>query len=85
MGFGPEIGADSKKQGLNMGEELRRFLDNLQDFVFVMNLNGQILHVNQVVIDVLGYSYEEIIKLEVSALHPLELGDAMQNYAGDKR
>lgn len=75
MRSGPEIGADSKKQGLNMGEELRRFLDNLQDFVFVMNLNGQILHVNQVVIDVLGYSYEEIIELEVSALHPLELGE----------
>jgi PAS domain S-box-containing protein len=50
----------------------RLLFENSNDGIFVHDLTGQILNVNQTVCDCLGYSYAELLTKNVLDLHPEE-------------
>ncbi|MFN8596342.1 MAG: PAS domain S-box protein [Anaerolineae bacterium] len=52
--------------------ELQALFDSLQDFLFVLDEHGHIMRVNQVVLDRLGYSTEELLGQPVLIVHPPE-------------
>ena len=61
----------------NIEEELKQtrinfetFFNTIDDFLFVLDKNGNIIHTNSTVIDRLGYSYEEILGMSVLQIHP---------------
>jgi len=51
----------------------RTFFNTLDYFIFVIDLHGEIIHVNQTVINRLGYTENELIGMNVLQLHPPEL------------
>lgn len=51
-------------------ENLRIIFNSINDYLFVLEFNGQILNVNKAVLDRLGYSLNEIEKMNVVDLHP---------------
>jgi PAS domain S-box-containing protein len=52
--------------------ELKSLFDSLQDFVFVLDEQGNILQVNQLVLNRLGYGRQELIGRNVVEIHPRE-------------
>jgi diguanylate cyclase (GGDEF)-like protein/PAS domain S-box-containing protein len=48
------------------------FFDTLDDFLFILNQDGQILHCNPLVARRLGYSAEELTRMNLVDLHPPE-------------
>ncbi len=48
------------------------FFDTLDDFIFILSREGQILHYNPLVARRLGYSAEELSRMNVIDLHPPE-------------
>ena len=44
----------------------------LEDFIFVIDLNGNILHFNNIVLKGLGYNEDDLKKLNISDLHQIE-------------
>ena len=48
------------------------FFNSIDDFLFVLDEQGNIIHVNNTVIDRLGYSLKELIGKPVLMIHPLE-------------
>ncbi|WP_129674391.1 response regulator [Candidatus Chloroploca sp. Khr17] len=54
----------------NNEQEWLSLFDALQDFLFVLDYSGTILHVNQVVLQSLGYSIDEIVDQPVWMVHP---------------
>ena len=55
---------------LESQRNLQTLFDNLDDFLFILDNAGNILQVNPVVPNRLGYPLEELIGLDVLALHP---------------
>lgn len=53
-------------------ENYRNLLNHIDDFLIVLNAQGQILQVNDVVIKELGYATEELLEKHVSVIHPRE-------------
>jgi PAS domain S-box-containing protein len=49
---------------------LQRLFDSLQDFLFVIAPNGQLLHANQQAMKRLGYSMEQLRGMQFLELHP---------------
>ena len=49
---------------------LETLFNSLYDFIFVLDLEGRILKVNQAVIDRIGYSEQKIQKMHVIEIHP---------------
>jgi PAS domain S-box-containing protein len=47
-------------------------INSLYDFVFVLDMKGQILRVNESAVDRLGYTHEELLKRNFFDLHPQE-------------
>lgn len=68
---GPSIGRIREQvdvqKNLNNFQEL---FDNLEDYLFVLDMNGCILHTNSFLCKRLGYSHEELLGLNVLNLHP---------------
>jgi PAS domain S-box-containing protein len=52
--------------------QLKSMFDSIQDFVFVLDGQGNILQVNPKVLKILGYSSEELIGKSVLQLHPVD-------------
>ncbi len=52
--------------------ELQSMFDSLQDYVFVLDGDDNIIQVNQAMLDSLGYSIEELIGTSILKLHPVE-------------
>lgn len=52
--------------------DMQAFFDSIQDFIFVLNAEGQILHTNKVVSARLGYTSEELLDMNVLEVHPPE-------------
>jgi len=52
--------------------ELQSMFDSLQDYVFVLDQGGDIIEVNQKVLDGLGYSKRELVGANVLVVHPPE-------------
>lgn len=48
------------------------FFNQIDDFLFVLDMQGNILHVNQTVTDRLGYSQEELQGQSILMVHPAE-------------
>ena len=53
-------------------DQLQSMFDSLQDYVFVLDQQGSILQVNQMVLSGLGYSRNELIGADVLMVHPPE-------------
>lgn len=53
-------------------EDFRTFFNSIDEYLFVLNQEGCILHVNDTVMAKLGYSREELIGKSVLCLHPEE-------------
>ena len=51
------------------------FFDTIDDFLFVLDKQGNIIHTNSTVIDRLGYTREELVGKSVLMLHPSERRD----------
>ncbi len=52
---------------------LRALVDNLEDMIFVMDMDGNIIHVNKLVKEKLGYTEEQLRNKNIIMLHPPEL------------
>ena len=48
------------------------FFNSIDDFIFVLDEEGNIIHINSTVINRLGYDKEELVGLPVLTLHPEE-------------
>ena len=48
----------------------RTLFNTIDDFLFVLDLNGNIIHMNTTVVDRLGYSFDELIGRSVLDIHP---------------
>ncbi|MCF8347559.1 MAG: PAS domain S-box protein, partial [Bacteroidales bacterium] len=59
------------------------FFNTIDDFLFVMDENGNILYTNNTVIDRLGYTKEELIGHPILMLHPLERQEEARLIVGD--
>ncbi len=51
-------------------DQLKKFFNNLLDFVFITDLKGNIVHVNQKVLDCMEFTLEELLGTSVLKLHP---------------
>jgi len=54
---------------------LENFINTINDFVIIGNLSGDIVYTNKAVIKELGYSKDELLKMNIIELHPLEKRD----------
>lgn len=54
-------------------KNLKAFFDTSEDFHFILNETGEIIEVNETVINRLGYSFEELKNQPVLIVHPEEL------------
>jgi PAS domain S-box-containing protein len=52
---------------------LQSLFDSIEDFVFIFNQDGQIVKVNSAVNDRLGYSSEDLEKMQYAQFHPAEI------------
>ncbi|MBD3226598.1 MAG: PAS domain S-box protein, partial [Candidatus Lokiarchaeota archaeon] len=57
-------------------ENLENLFNSLNDFIFVLDGDGNILEVNKTVLERLGYTKKEITSMNVLDLHPQELRDS---------
>ena len=53
-------------------ENLRSFFDTIEDFLFVGDESGRIVHVNRAAATRLGYSREELLRMALPEVHPEE-------------
>ncbi|MBI5582669.1 MAG: PAS domain S-box protein, partial [Deltaproteobacteria bacterium] len=53
-------------------QDLKTLLNTIQDLLFILDLGGNIIHCNNAVVDLLGYSYEELHGKTVLMVHPEE-------------
>ena len=57
----------------NNQKELQSLFNSMQDYIFVLGFQGQILRVNQQVIEDLGYTEDELLGHSVLEVHPPDL------------
>ena len=68
---GPSIGRIREQVHFqNNLNNLQEIFDTIEDFLYVLDLNGCILHTNSYLCKNLGYSHEELLGLNVLNLHP---------------
>jgi PAS domain S-box-containing protein len=65
----------AEKALLSSQQNFRLLFDTIDDFMFILDLNGNILHTNSAVGKRLGYTNEELNQLHVLAVHPPERRD----------
>lgn len=67
-------------------DNFRNFFNHIDDFVFVLDLNGNIIETNEAVTSILGYSKTELVGKSMVNVHPIEYRDAakriFENAAG---
>lgn len=59
------------------------FFNTINDFLFVLNEKGNIIHTNSTVIDRLGYTREELSGLSVLMVHPTDRRDEAGRIVGE--
>lgn len=59
------------------------FFNTIDDFLFVLNENGNILHTNKLVTDRLEYTTEELISHSVLMVHPVERREEAGRIVGE--
>ncbi|MBN1349011.1 PAS domain S-box protein [candidate division KSB1 bacterium] len=74
--LGEAIFGARKEQLLEQSQErLQATFDAIEDFLFIIDLTGNILEVNPIVLKRLGYSKQELIGKSVLTVHPPEYHD----------
>lgn len=63
--------------------DFQALFDSLNDFLFVLDAQGSIIHTNAVVVRRLGYSTEELEGMPVTAVHPPEQRDEAMRIVGE--
>jgi PAS domain S-box-containing protein len=58
------------------------FFNDIDDFLFVLDLQGNIVEINNAVISILGYSKDELIGESILTVHPPELREKAQIIVG---
>jgi PAS domain S-box-containing protein len=85
LGFHRDI--TERKQAENLLQQTRRnydtFFDTIDDFLWVLDLHGNIIHTNATVVDRLGYSCEELLGKSVLMVHPAERRDEAGRIVGE--
>lgn len=61
----------------------RNFFDTIDDFLFVLDVNGAIVRVNRIVVERLGYAEADLIGKSVLAVHPSERHEEAFRIVGD--
>lgn len=59
------------------------FFDTIDDFLFVLDVNGAIVRVNRVVVERLGYSEADLVGKSVLAIHPSARHEEASRIVGD--
>ncbi|MEI6138293.1 MAG: PAS domain-containing protein [Mariniphaga sp.] len=76
MMFGTHTDITDRKQFEELLMQTRRnyeaFYNNIDYFLFVLDLRGNILHMNKTVIERLGYSREELLGQSILMVHPAD-------------
>ncbi|OPY17937.1 MAG: putative diguanylate cyclase [Methanomethylovorans sp. PtaU1.Bin073] len=68
---GPSIGRIREQVHVQKDiNNLQDLFDNIEDFLYVLDTNGCILHTNSFLCKRLGYSHEELLGLNIVNLHP---------------
>ncbi|MCF7853790.1 MAG: PAS domain-containing protein, partial [Candidatus Pacebacteria bacterium] len=67
----PKCDAD----GAHLTENLQTFFDTVKDFLFVLDMNGRIRHVNRTVTDRLGHTEDDLRGVSVLEVHPPDRRD----------
>ncbi len=79
-----KIGEENRKKGemaLKESEEkYRALMDYSGDAIFLADINGKIIECNKKAVDILGYSQDEILKVNFVDLHPPEESKKVQEY-----
>lgn len=57
---------------LSSESNFRKFFNDINDFLFVLDLQGNIIETNDAVVSILGYPKEELLGKSVLAIHPPE-------------
>jgi PAS domain S-box-containing protein len=86
---GPSIGRIREQVHIQKNlNNLQDIFDNLEDFLFILDINGCILHTNSFLCKRLGYSHDELLGLNVLNLHPqnraIEAATALTNILAGK-
>jgi diguanylate cyclase (GGDEF)-like protein/PAS domain S-box-containing protein len=78
---------DTRKQAENTLEQTRKnyeiFFNSIDDFLFVLDEQGNMIHVNKTVTDRLGYSIEELFGQSVLMVHPPERREEAGQIVGE--
>ena len=61
-----------------MERDLDKFLDELEDMIFFLDMDGKIVNINKSVLTKLGYSFEELEDKHVNIVHPPERCDEVE-------
>ena len=61
---------------VDSGRNLQCLFDSLEDFVFILDLNGCVVHMNPVVSKRLGYAPDQLLGRSVLNVHPPEMREA---------
>ncbi len=64
---------------INNEDNFRNFFNDINDFLFVLDLNGNIIEINKAVENILGYSKEDLFGKSVLLVHPPEFRDEAQD------
>ena len=64
-------------------ENYETFFDTIDDFLWVLDLHGNIININSTVIERLGYTRDELIGKSVLMVHPSERRDESEKIVGE--
>lgn len=72
-----------KNDDMNADQEnFKNLFNSIYDFLFILDLNGNIIEVNNAVVTVLGYTKDELHGKNVLAVHPPEYRDKANEIVG---
>lgn len=63
--------------------DMKEFFDTIQDFIFVLSADGGIIRTNTAVSERLGYTEQELLRMNVLEIHPPERRDEAQAIVAD--
>jgi len=58
----------TEKEVEHLRNEYRELFNSVKDMVFIHDLNGEIIQVNETAVDVLGYDKEELLKMNIKEI-----------------
>lgn len=73
----------AQEQAQHLQENLSGLFDSLNDFIFILDLQGRILHHNQSVSDRLGYADGALLGQSISAVHPPEMQKTVLDFVAE--